>query len=345
MTHHDLLPSLLCIAALSTSGAMYMWTSRINQFFFFGRTLPAEFVSSPAAQEITKRYVRQMRNGFLLSLCIFIVFRVSGLHLSWAASLLIALLYQYVFFHARFARAHRDAGEAFYKSGLAAVRGGEDLESNAVVSVSLLDREKETRISVPHILLPGVIALCVWIGVATLGHVGFANLGNAVDAVGGSNLLGLGMGMLCAATGLMLLMRFSARQRSQLARRNRRLSLSLAWIATAIFTGTMLAVPLHLHITRTFAHGILFVVLGFAIGQVLYTVIRRDRFVPPAAEQRGDSCWRWGMYYYNPSDPALFVQSRCGSGYTLNFANIFSWPVALVIYGNFGFLLFLSMHR
>jgi uncharacterized membrane protein len=43
-----------------------------------------------------------------------------------------------------------------------------------------------------------------------------------------------------------------------------------------------------------------------------------------------DSCWRLSSIYYNPADPALFVQKRIGIGYTLNFANPMSWLVMAV---------------
>lgn len=44
---------------------------------------------------------------------------------------------------------------------------------------------------------------------------------------------------------------------------------------------------------------------------------------PPA------NVWRWGIFYYNPDDPALMVQKRFGIGYTLNFANSKSWLLLL----------------
>ena len=34
-----------------------------------------------------------------------------------------------------------------------------------------------------------------------------------------------------------------------------------------------------------------------------------------------DACWKWGLFYYNPDDPAMFVEKRFGVGYTVNFAN------------------------
>jgi len=45
-----------------------------------------------------------------------------------------------------------------------------------------------------------------------------------------------------------------------------------------------------------------------------------------------DACWKWGLIYYNPDDPALIVETRAGtSGCDLNFGNKWSWVVTAVI--------------
>jgi uncharacterized membrane protein len=43
-------------------------------------------------------------------------------------------------------------------------------------------------------------------------------------------------------------------------------------------------------------------------------------------------CWKYGVFYFNRDDPALFVPKRFGLnlGYTLNFANRWSWVVLVV---------------
>src|SRR5271165_2473801 len=38
----------------------------------------------------------------------------------------------------------------------------------------------------------------------------------------------------------------------------------------------------------------------------------------PAGDRTPDSCWKWGIFYINPRDPALFVEKRFGIGYTIN---------------------------
>jgi uncharacterized membrane protein len=47
------------------------------------------------------------------------------------------------------------------------------------------------------------------------------------------------------------------------------------------------------------------------------------------ADPTPNECWKSGMIYYNPNDPALFVEKRAGLGYTFNFANRWSWILLL----------------
>lgn len=47
--------------------------------------------------------------------------------------------------------------------------------------------------------------------------------------------------------------------------------------------------------------------------------------------ERPHSYWKWGIFYFNPDDPALFVPKRHGFGYTLNFANRWSWVVMAIL--------------
>lgn len=45
----------------------------------------------------------------------------------------------------------------------------------------------------------------------------------------------------------------------------------------------------------------------------------------PLGDRSRDAYWKWGVFYFNPDDPAIFVESRAGVGYTLNFGNVWSW--------------------
>lgn len=51
-----------------------------------------------------------------------------------------------------------------------------------------------------------------------------------------------------------------------------------------------------------------------------------------------DDNWKWGMFYYNPDDPSLWVEKRFGIGYSVNFARPGAWVIiailAIVILGS-----------
>jgi uncharacterized membrane protein len=48
-------------------------------------------------------------------------------------------------------------------------------------------------------------------------------------------------------------------------------------------------------------------------------------------DRTADAQWRWGIFYVNRDDPALFVEKRFGIGYTLNFGNPRAWLVLALI--------------
>jgi uncharacterized membrane protein len=45
----------------------------------------------------------------------------------------------------------------------------------------------------------------------------------------------------------------------------------------------------------------------------------------PIGDRTPDACWKGGIFYVNPDDPALFIEKRFGIGYTLNFAHPTAW--------------------
>jgi uncharacterized membrane protein len=57
--------------------------------------------------------------------------------------------------------------------------------------------------------------------------------------------------------------------------------------------------------------------------------------VPAPAARAGDhtpdDCWKWGVFYFNPADPAILTEKRFGIGYTLNFGNRWSWGVMFAV--------------
>jgi uncharacterized protein DUF5808/uncharacterized protein DUF1648 len=47
----------------------------------------------------------------------------------------------------------------------------------------------------------------------------------------------------------------------------------------------------------------------------------------PLGRRSPESCWKAGIFYVNPDDPAIFVEKRFGIGYTLNFGHPLSWLI------------------
>lgn len=63
-----------------------------------------------------------------------------------------------------------------------------------------------------------------------------------------------------------------------------------------------------------------------AFAAYLAVMIRnRPRLSSRSGDLTPNDCWKLGIFYFNPSDPALFVLQRFGIGYTFNFGNRWSW--------------------
>jgi hypothetical protein len=53
--------------------------------------------------------------------------------------------------------------------------------------------------------------------------------------------------------------------------------------------------------------------------------------VHPIGDRTADSHWIGGLIYFNPTDPAVFVERRMGIGWTLNFGNLWSWTSLITV--------------
>lgn len=53
----------------------------------------------------------------------------------------------------------------------------------------------------------------------------------------------------------------------------------------------------------------------------------------PVGDRTPDACWKAGVFYFNRDDAAVFVEKRFGLGYTLNFANLWSWVIMAAVLG------------
>ncbi len=84
-------------------------------------------------------------------------------------------------------------------------------------------------------------------------------------------------------------------------------------------------------------HIALLVIVFVGIGVIYARYGQSGWRVTAAAETRAvgdgtpDDHWIGGIIYYNPSDPALFVERRMGMGVTLNFGRPASWLILIAI--------------
>ena len=70
---------------------------------------------------------------------------------------------------------------------------------------------------------------------------------------------------------------------------------------------------------------ILFIVAIIALVYWGYSKISSPSARDEVPEPQNDVYWKAGAFYYNPNDPAVWVSRRVGIGYTMNFANKWSW--------------------
>ena len=343
MTAHPIVVLLLVMAALGAFAAFCLWTSRINQYFFFGRTAPSSFATDAAAKEITRRYAQLIVIGTGCSFAGFAALRiVAGVPL--AASFLLMCILEAILFHIAFARAHRETGAAL--QGWANATEGRDSATNErVISVPLLEPKATATSRVSTMLLAIVAACLVWGAVMATTHMSFGALAEAVGANGGSELTGFGVGVLCAGTLFSLLVRYSARYRTPMAQCTLRTMFVLEWVGVLALAASALAITMHVTITRAMTREVIFPALGLAVVYAIYSRSRLSRFAPPPVERNGDQFWRWGLFYNNSADPALFIQARTGPGYTLNFGKMMAWPIAAAVCGYLVLLVVLGFHR
>jgi uncharacterized membrane protein len=87
---------------------------------------------------------------------------------------------------------------------------------------------------------------------------------------------------------------------------------------------------------------VLLILVGIGLAAMMYLVgqggsrIRIGSGGPGASVNRDDDrYWKLGLFYFNPADPALFLEKRFGLGYAVNYGRPASW----VILGGIVFLI------
>lgn len=302
----------------------------------------AGFETTSQGKKIAADYLRGVWLGCVagvgVSMCMAGMTRFS-LYLCFTAGLVAQCIYASV----AFARAHRLTGMAL-QSGVAETPETTSAPA-ATVSVPLLDPGSFTHGLMTQMIIAPLCAVLAWLVPMATMHVGFGGLASTISAHGADFLSGLGMGLLGSSVLLFLQLKYFSRHRSRLAHFTANSCVLLAWCGAAAIAVSTFCVPLDWTITRLEKQIILGIVLGMAVLRMIYGYLRSRQFAPPQVERGGDRFWRWGLFYYNPSDPTLFIQHRARPGYTVNFANFLSWPLTLAVLADFVFLVSIHPYR
>lgn len=72
-------------------------------------------------------------------------------------------------------------------------------------------------------------------------------------------------------------------------------------------------------------------VLSIVTGQGGSRVNVTNRKTGEIMNRDDDRYWKLGVFYFNPDDPAVWVEKRFGSGWTNNFARPTSWIFLILI--------------
>jgi uncharacterized membrane protein len=67
------------------------------------------------------------------------------------------------------------------------------------------------------------------------------------------------------------------------------------------------------------------VILSFTTGQGGSRVKTSSQADNRRINRDDDRHWKLGQFYYNPNDPAIWVEKRFGIGWTVNFAHPLGW--------------------
>lgn len=112
-----------------------------------------------------------------------------------------------------------------------------------------------------------------------------------------------------------------------------------AWTSLAVLYGERWIVgPVGAAVQITLILGIL------AVPLIMWWMGSFDRpGQPDEGDRSPDTAWKLGMIYFNPDDPALWLEKRFGVGYTLNFGRPMAWVIVLGLLGVIAMLILLTV--
>lgn len=104
-----------------------------------------------------------------------------------------------------------------------------------------------------------------------------------------------------------------------------RIPIAVSWIIGITFSAVALLPLVSRNAPIGLMTGLMVPGILITVGVLVWPLVRLNMEPGSGTDGTPDDCWKWGEFYYNPSDPALMVERRFGIGYTFNLANRVSW--------------------
>lgn len=331
-----MLAGLILLVVLA---ALLSRTSLLNRYYFFGRSLTEEALNSPEARAIESRFRFAIWLGLLPTVVAAQAFSRSHLtYLSAVAASPGLLLVYYV----AFARANRAASKLPQRA--------HDAQEIRIPLLAPANRISLTAFLYPCLVLVVFAAVAV-VKTASGGHDLrwiAAHFNDRITAMHADGLLGFSISWVLLGPALMFVLRYNSRPNARMTANTARAALMLTWIGCALLSALLLvsagtAISLPAAWPKIGLLTAIVIALGVAVWRNAGS--RSGCCEPTAVDRRNDAYWRWGLFYNNPNDPALLVQSRAGSGYTLNFGRILAWPIAILAWTAFAGIVLSALLR
>ena len=268
---------------------------RASRGLYFGVTTGPDFPRGDEGRAIANRYRFWVWTGFLLSCALAF------------ASLPVAMVPLLGGFATGWTQAWRAAMKHSIRPGLMPA-----------------EAHQEPTAGIPPIVLIGLVPLFILIAAAVVLATSYEQVPGSVFA---PLAVGFGSYLMVAVSAWMLAFRGRVSSASR--------TVHLRSIVVILFAVSLLCAGIALA-PLAGANGITLpprAVIAFPaviLLAALYPLWKLQGRAGGAGDGTPDECWKLGLIYYNPNDPALLVEKRSGLGYTLNFGHKASWIVLAI---------------
>jgi uncharacterized membrane protein len=304
----------VAVPLLAFTGAlMFVLPYLSPRRYFFAITVPPDFPSSEPARAVLRRYHGQLTIFLLISIAAIWPLSEAEPDMALVLGMLLPALGGMVFYLLGRNRVRR------YSVSPGAVREAE-------ISTEQDHLPRWIALALPPFVAPLAAAAYLrahWDEIPQRFPVHF-DMAGTPNQWAEKTARGV-FGPLLAEAGLMLFMLLLSLAAFYGARRGPqrlavlRMMVAAMYLMAYVVTVVSLMAVIHVTVAIHLAP-----VALFTIGVLVWCYkMARDPKMP--VDNTPDEFWRLGSIYYNPADPAVFVQKRIGFGYTLNLGNPAAW--------------------